>query len=126
MTPIELMAFFVAALGLLKMLVIMVNPKNWMPVVKGVYGNAAIAQLVGLALGGLSLWYLLQELSIVHIFAVMFFFMMIMLVTVTSYSKEMMGLANKLLKDPNALKRAWLGCVIWLALTIWVLWALFA
>ena len=126
MTPIEIMAFIVAALIGIKLLVIMVNPKNWMPVVKAVYGNPGITTLVGLVLGGWSLMYLLKEMTIVQIFAVMFFFMMLMLVGVAAFSKDLMGLANKLLKEPNVLKRSWLATTIWVVLVIWVLWALFA
>ena len=126
MTPVEIMAFIVAALIGIKLLVIMINTKNWMPVVKAVYGNPAITQLVALVLGGISLWYLLQEMTIVQIFAVMFFFMMLMLVGFAAFSKDLMGLANKLLKEPNVLKRSWLATTIWVVLVIWVLWALFA
>ena len=126
MTPIEIMAAIVAVLVIIKLLVIMVNPKNWIPVVKAIYGNPGITTLVGLVLGGWSLMYLLKAMTIVDIFAVMFLFMMLMIIGVASFGKELQALAIKLLKEKNILQRAWLATLIWIVLTIWVLWTLFA
>ena len=126
MTPIEIMAFVIAALIGIKLLVIMTDPKKWMPVVNAIYGNPGISTVVALVLGGWSLMHLLKSFTIVDIFAVMFFFMMLMLIGAVSFGKEMQALANKLLKEKNILQRTWLATGIWIVLVIWALWTLFA
>ena len=126
MTPIEIMALAVALLAGIKLLVIMANPKKWVAVVNAIYGNPGITTIVALLLGGWSFMHLLRSFTIVDIFAVMFFLMMLMLLEIVPFAKEMQALSNTLLMKKNILQRAWLGTTIWLALIAWVLWSLFA
>ena len=126
MTPIEIMALNIAGLVGIKLLVIMANPKKWMLVVNAIYGNPGITTVVGLVLAGWSLNHLLKTFTIVDIFAVMFFFMMLILVGAVGFAKELMPIANKMLKEKNILQRAWLATLIWVVLIAWVLWQLFA
>ena len=125
-TPIETLAFIIAALSLIKILVILVNPMSWFRgVVKPVYSNPFWLQFIGLILAGVSLFYLLQELTIVQIFAVMFLFAALMLFGVAAYNKEILALADKIYKKKGAIKKSWLSILIWLVLIIWVLVELF-
>ncbi|MBW3002258.1 hypothetical protein KY338_03805 [Candidatus Woesearchaeota archaeon] len=126
MTPIQIMALIVAVLGAIKLLVIIVDPKIWLKkVVKPIYANTMVASLLGLIIAGVSLYYLNQELTIVQIFAVLLFFMGLMLMSFAVMAKEMVGLADKVLRK-DGLMRFWLPMLIWVLLLIWVFYALFA
>jgi len=126
MTPIQIMALIVAVLGAIKLLVILVDPKIWLKnVVKPIYKIPMLASVLGLIIAGVSLYYLNQVMSIVDIFAVMLFFMGIMLMSFGVMAKEMVALADKALKK-GILTKFWLPLIIWILLLIWVFYALFA
>jgi len=127
MTPIEIMAAFVALLILVKLVTVGFKPKAWMDnVAKPIYSNASIATVVGLVIAGGSLWFLLKELSIVQIFAAMLFFIGLMVVGIAPLGKDLMVMADKMVKQKNLLKQFWLAWVIWVVLAVWVLYTLFA
>lgn len=127
MTPIEIMALIVAVLGGLKLIIILIDPKIWLnKVVKNLYCSSATAMIIGLVITGVSLYYLLKVMSIVNIFAVMLFFMGLMLMAFAAYTKDTLALAGKMLKDKTVIRKAWLVTIIWIALLAWVLYALFA
>jgi len=126
MTPIQIMALIVALLGAIKMVVVFLSPKSWInSVVKPIYKTPMIASLAGLIVTGVSLYYLNQELTIVQIFAVFLLFMGLMLMTFAAVSKEMIKLAENVLRK-DGLMRFWLPILVWILLLIWVFYALFA
>ena len=71
------------------------------------------------------LYYLLQEITIVQIFAVMLFIALMAAMGISAYAREFVPLAKKLLKDRNILRKAWLLIVIWIILLIWAFKELF-
>lgn len=126
MTPIQIMALIVAMLGAIKMIVVFISPKSWIKnIVKPIYKTPMIASIAGLIITGVSLYYLNQELTIVQIFAVLLFFFGLMLMTFAAVSKEMIKLAENVLKK-DGLIRFWLPILVWIILLIWVFYALFA
>jgi hypothetical protein len=126
MTPIEIMALVFALIGAVKIIVLLTQPKSWMNLSKTIYQNSFITMIVSLVLAGVLLGYLLTEMTIVQIFAVMLFMAPLMAIGVSAYSKEALALMNKLAKDKTVVKRAWLAIVVWVILIIWVLYAIFA
>ena len=126
MTIVEWMAAITAIAVVIKILVILVKPKAWMGVVKPIYANSVVLMIVGLILAGGSLYYLTQAgMSIVDMFAVLFFLSMLMMVSVAAYNKELMALGQKMLKNRSVLRKGWLSLIIWLVLAIWALKELF-
>lgn len=126
MTPIQIMALLVAVLGAIKMIVVFLSPKAWLnKVVKPIYKTPMVASLAGLIIAGVSLYYLNQELTIIQIFAVLLFFMGLMMMSFAAVSKEMTKLAENVLRK-DGLMRFWLPILVWLLLLIWVFYALFA
>ncbi len=121
MTPIEIMALIVVLLGLVKLFVIFLNPQKWALVARAVYSRPKFTAAFSVALIVISLYLLLAELTIVQIFASMLFFMALMFMGFSAYSKEMLAFSEKILKDKNSLRRLWLSVVVWLALSVWVL-----
>ena len=124
MTTIEIMALIVAALVGIKLLVILINPRSWMVVIKTVYAKPILTILIALVLGAVTLNHLLKEFTIVQIFGVMLFLMFLMVIGFAVYSKEMVAWAERLLEDKAAVKKAWLAIIVWVALIIWMLYTL--
>ena len=94
-------------------------------VVRKIYGKPGVLTIVSLLLGSLVLYYLIQEITIVQILAVMMFLMLLMLVSVSIYSQEFLAMADTIYRDGNILKKSWLPLVIWIALILWGLKELF-
>jgi len=126
MTPVEIIALIFVILASVKILVILVKPKAWLDsVVKKVWVNPLITEVVSLVLAGIVLYYLLDSgIDIIEIFAVIAFVGLIAAVGVAAYAKEFVGLAGKLAKQ-GIVRKAWLQLIIWIALIIWALYALF-
>lgn len=125
MSTVEKMALIVVALAGIKLLVILINPKAWVKVIKTIYSAPALMTLISLVLAGLTLNYLLEELTIVQIFGSMLFFMFLMMVGVSAYHKEVISWTESLLKKKDAMRRAWLSIIVWVVLLIWVFYSLF-
>lgn len=126
MTPIEIIALIFIIVAAIKILVILVKPKAWLDmVVKKVWVSPFITGLICLVLAAIVLYYLIQELTIIQIFAVMGFVGLLAGVGIAAYAKEIVGLAGKLM-NKGIVKRAWLQIIIWVILIIWGLYTLFA
>ena len=55
----------------------------------------------------------------------MLFVSLLAAVSVASYSKEIVVLGEKMLKDKAMIKKAWLSILVWIVLIIWVVYVLF-
>lgn len=119
MTPIEIMALIFIIVGAIKLIVILVKPKAWASLVKKVWSSPILVMIVALILAAITLNYLLVELSIIHIFAVMLFTALLAAISMAAYPKEIVALAQKMLKDKAVIKKAWLSIIIWIVLIIW-------
>jgi len=127
MTPIEIMALIVAVFAGVKLVVALISPKSWLgSVTKTAWSNPTLTTIGSLVLAAVALFYLLEELTIVQIFAAMFFLMLLMVMGFAPYAKDMLALEDKMLKDRDVVKRGWLSIIVWGILVIWVLYALFA
>jgi len=131
MTPIEIMALIVAVFVGFKLLVVLISPKSWMGIVKTVtiWKNPIPTTLVSIVLAAVTLMYLLQELTIVQIFATTLFVMFLMVISLSSCAKATLALEKQVFKELDVKKlsvEAWLAIIVWGILVIWVLWALFA
>lgn len=128
MTAIEVMALILVLFSAVKLVAILLKPKFWMDnVAKRLSARPGIVSLVSLVIAAISLMFLLKELTVVQIFAVMFFFVGLMAMEFAPYSKDMLALIEeRILRDRDILKKSWLAIIVWSVLIIWVLCALFA
>jgi len=124
MTPVEWMAAIIAIIVLIKLIVILIKPSAWMEVVDAVYKWPIVTVIVSLILAYYTLTLLLEEITIIQIFASMLFLMFLMTLSMVIYKKEIVTLGKKMLKK-DILKRAWLAIIVWLVLCVWVLKELF-
>jgi len=119
------MASTLVGVSLIKLIVIVINPEIWMKkVVMVVYGHK-ISVPIFLALAGGSLYYLLQELSIVQIMAVMFFLVFLFGLSFMMFAHEFLPFAQEIYRNRSKMwRKSWFIALIWLALIIWTLTAL--
>lgn len=122
MFSVEILAWIVAVVIVVKFLVIFVKPKTWASVIDFVYAKPWLLTIVSLILAYLVLQSLLDSgITIVQIFAVLLFLSLLAASTASVYSKDVTALGKKLLKDRNILKKAWLPILVWIALTVWAI-----
>ena len=126
LSSIEVMALILAVIGIIKVVVILVNPSAWRGVIRTVYGSRGMLTIVSLVFGAVTLYYLLKELTIVQIFASMLFLMFVMLLAVSAYSKQLLAFYDTLLKDRAVIAKAWVAIIVWAILTVWVLYSIFS
>ncbi|MFH1972252.1 MAG: hypothetical protein ABIJ18_02110 [archaeon] len=125
MTPIEIMALIVIGFALIKIVVLFINPSKWMKVVEAVFAKPALTLIVAFVWAAVVLVILLQEMTIVHIFASMLFLMPLFLMGFAAYGKDTTAWAKKMLKDKKLMKKSWLLILVWIVLLLWVIYTIF-
>ncbi len=126
MIPIEIIALILIIVVAIKLIVIMTNPKKWIAVVDAIWKNSGLTTIVCLVGAGVILYYLLDAgMGIVQILAVMLLLSLLMGLSIAAYSKDLIGLGKKMLKDRAIVKKAWLAIIIWIVLILWGLKELF-
>jgi hypothetical protein len=120
-TPVETIAIIFLALGVVKMIYLLVNPKAWMTFAKNMYSKPKVLQPIALILAAIIFYYIIQVITIVEIFAVMAFMAMLIV----------FGMANHVGKMINSfkIKSMWkeygFYSLIWVVLMAWAIKELF-
>ena len=122
-STIEWFALFLAVFVLIKLIVISINPKSWMRFSKNLFVKPWLTTSISLILALVVLYYLLVEMTIVQIFAVMLFLTLIMIAGTAHFAKDLHKTFDK--KIQEKIKDSWLSIIIWFILSIWVLIQLF-
>jgi hypothetical protein len=123
-SPVQWIAFLITALTLIKLIVVIINKKTWVDIVIPLYKNGKNWSLVFLILSLAVLYYLLQELSIVQIMAVIGFIALFGGFAAMQYSKELLDIAKKMTKQKFS-GALWFYIILWLILALWALKELF-
>jgi len=121
MRPVEIIALIVAVIGLVKLAVIVTQPKSWLSLVKKVYAKPQVTMAVSLVLALIIIKYLLQEMTIVQVFAAMGLVMAITAASFAAFGKEIIDFAETIFKKKNLIAQAWPLISVWTILIIWVL-----
>lgn len=126
-SAIEILALILIVVAVVKIVIILISPKIWADlVVKKLWASSGLVMIISLILAVWVLYLLLNAgITIVEIFAVMLFLSLLAAVGVAVYSKEIVGVAQKLLKDRNIVKKSWFYILIWVVLLVWGLKELF-
>ncbi len=119
MTPIEIIALFIIALGLIKIIIILFNPNTWMRFVEWVYSYPKLTQIIAFILAGLTFYYLIQEITLIQIFAVMAFMAFFIMAGIAPYMKTILKDFKKIINKRNIWKDFWFYTLIWLILLIY-------
>ncbi len=130
MTPIETIALILALVSVIKLLTLIASPSSWYsnknPLVSILTGRT-VGPIVSLILAAVVLKYLLQEVSIVQIFAVTAFIALLLMVSIAPYSRSLMNwLRDEASRNGNVLRSSWLAVLVWVVLIIWVIKDIFA
>ena len=126
MTPIEIIALIGAIIVPLKIIMLLKGQKFWFEKVTEKYwGNAITTTILSLLAVIVLLFFLLQELTIIQIWAGAIFGMALTSLALAPFSKWMLGVEKKWFTETNVLKTGWIALTVWLALIVWILIALF-
>ena len=124
-TSIEILALILIILSGIKIITILINPSIWLnKVVKKVYVGKRTT-FIFLVLALIVLYFLLQEITIIQILAVMLFVALIFGISFSIHYKELIKLADQIFKNKNIVKSNWLPIIIWIILLLWGLKELF-
>lgn len=128
MTALEVIATIFAIFVLVKIVVVLINPRSWMEkVAKPLLGNPPLARAVYAGLALVTGYVVLTSLNIVDVFAVMLFTAFLMGLGMLPYAEAMLKIAEeKSATRAELLRNAWLPIVIWTVLALWVLTTVFA
>ena len=125
MTPVEVIALVFALLSLVKLVVILIDPRIWMKKVVVPIYKSHISVFVMSLFALLVLYYLLQELSIVYIYAAIGFTSLFIGIGFLHHPSEVLDLAKKILSKKKHPMIHWYFILVWAALTLWVLYEIF-
>jgi len=116
---IEIFAAIVIILGIIKLIVMLISPGSWFNFTKKIYSKPQVTSVISLILAGIVLFYLISAgISIIDIFAVMLFFILLVLVGVSQYAHALINwFSSRDLK--TVLKEQWVFVLIWILLLIW-------
>ena len=117
--------FIFILIGLIKLLFVLFNPGAWFGFAKKLYSSPQILIVVELILAAIVFFYLLQSMTIVQIMGGVVLGALLTGLSFAFFAKEMMALVTKIYKQKGMLKKTWLVWIIWLALFVWTLTALF-
>jgi len=127
MTPIEIIALITALFVSIKLTMMMTGqsfrlkklvPKFWVD-------SGILIMILAFIVAGVTLFFLLQELTIVQIWATMFFSVVLIVMGLAPYTKSMREVEIKWHSETGAVKMRWFVSIVWIAISIWVLIELF-
>ncbi len=123
MGAIEIFAWIFAVAVLIKLSVVLVNPKLWLSkVAEPALKNVKVLKMVYLVLTLVVGYFLFQSMTVVQVSAVFLFVSGILGLSMLPYHKHLLKAAKDIKK--NGIKDAWLPIVLFLALALWTVYAL--
>jgi len=119
-TPVEIIALVMIVLAVIKIAVLLVNPKSWMNFAKGIYSKPNVTSLVAFVFAAIVLYYLLQSgITIVEILAVTAFVTLLMVFGLAKEVGPLMKHFEAIIKKGNFWKDYWFYTLIWVILLAW-------
>ena len=123
MTAIEIIALITVLIVIIKLIVLAIKPSAWYeqsnPLIKIESGKIR-ATIFSLTLSVVLLYYLLQELTIVQIFAVMTFVWAMFMLALAPFAERFFESIREFAQEPGFLKKNWFSITVWIILVIWV------
>ena len=125
MTPLETLALIFALLILLKMIIVLINPKAWLNLTKSLFNKKPVTALIYFILMIIAGYYVFTSLSIIQISAVMLFTSLLIALAWVPYAQTMMDLRKKVIKQDHILRKNWLTFLIFLIIAMLILKSIF-
>ena len=124
MTPVEIIALIFALAVILKLILFYtIDPKKWLKFMEKFFNKIALMNVLMLLFAVVILAFLLQEINIIQIWVAALFGMILYGLVMVYYHKGYLKIVDQVFKDR---KKAWFIWLVFLAMSIWVLYALFA
>ena len=122
---LEVLASILIFFIIIKLVVILVSPKAWMEFARKVYVKPQVTSAISFILALVVLYFLLSSgITIVHILAVTLFIVLVIVVGMAKYADALIDWA--IAQDlNNILKEQWFYTLVWLALIIWGIQAIY-
>ena len=118
-TPVETIALVLIVISVIKITVLLVNPKSWMNFAKSVYSKPGAVSLVAFILGAIVLYYLLRSgITFVEILAVTALVSLLMLIGLAKEVGALIKKYDSIIKKGNLWKDYWFYTLIWVALLV--------
>ncbi len=121
---LEFIALIFAILVIIKFIFVVTNKKFLVSLGRPFYKNSNAFSLFYLILAGIVLFFLLQKLTIIEIFAAAFFAGLLMKSALIAYGTDFLKAAEKAIYKKNLPWTLWLEIIIWLALSVWILYTI--
>ena len=119
-TPIEIIALILIIVGVIKIIVLLYNPKALMNFAKNVYSKPNLTSLIALILAAVVLYYLIQSgMTIVQVLAVAAFVVLLIMVGLAKEVGPLMKKYETIIKKGNLWKEYWLYILAWIFLMAW-------
>ncbi|WP_099024089.1 hypothetical protein [Mycolicibacterium palauense] len=127
MTAIEVVALAGAVIVPVKVgWILWRGQKSWFEnVTKRYWRNSTVTTVLSLLAAGGLLAILLQELTIVEIWAATLFAMALVSLALAPFSEYMLKVERSWFSDTNVIRTGWVPGLVWTGLIVWVLCALF-
>ncbi len=126
-TSVEIIALVMIIFAVIKMIVLLINPKSWMDFAKSLLGkNGLLGQIIGLILGAVVLYYLIQAgFTIIDILAVTAFVALLVMIGLARNVGSLLKKYETQIRRGNLWKENWFYTLIWIVLLIWGIVVLF-
>jgi hypothetical protein len=127
MNPVEIIALLTALIVPVKLIILMRSQRFWFKNVTSNYwvGSGNTTMIASFIVSIASLYFLLQELTIIQVWAALFFSMALISMALAPFSKYLLEVENRWFTETNTVKKGWLSTIVWVAISAWVLIALF-
>ena len=125
MSTLEIIALVLVGLGLLELVICLIKPEIVLAVARPLYRRPRLAQFLYLVAGGLVLYFLLQELTIVQIMATILFAGCVMGLGIAPIGTELLEIFTHQVEKKRFWKDYALLWFVWILMLAWTLYALF-
>jgi len=123
MSSLEILATIFAIIVLVKLIFLSLSARLWMKTVGAMLNYPLATTLIYLVLAGIVGYYVLSNIAIIQIAAVMLFTSLLGGIGLAPYSRVMLRLGEEILNE--GVSKAWLSMLIWTLVAIWVLYTVF-
>lgn len=123
MTALEVIATIFAILVLVKIVVVVINPRLWIKnVAEPLLGNPPLATAIYAILAIVVGYFVFSRLPVTDVAAVMLFTALVTGIGLMPYARPVLKIAEEISATRSTLlRKAWLPIVIWVGIAFWVL-----
>ena len=127
MSEIAILATIFALFILLKISIVLINPRGWFKVADAILRNTIITTIVYLVLAVIVGYYILRNFSIVQVAAVMLFSSILIGLGMLPFSETLLTIRDEMLRSrSDILRKTWFTLLIWIAIALWTLYEVFS